>query len=67
VGAGDAGCGAGGGLATAMSRRAVAIAGEFKQEDVVNLMWALETLGMEQGAELATAMSMRAVVIAGDN
>ncbi len=50
-----------------MSRRAVAIAGEFKQEDVVNLMWALETLGMEQGAELATAMSMRAVVIAGDN
>ena len=34
-------------LAGAMSRRAVSTAGEFKPQDVANLMWAYATLGIE--------------------
>ncbi len=41
-------------------------AGEFKPQDVANLMWALATLGVDPGAELATAMSRRAVASAGE-
>ncbi len=51
---------------TAMPRRAVVCAGEFKQQEVVNLMWALATLGVEPGAELLTVMPRRAVVCAGE-
>jgi hypothetical protein len=49
-----------------MLRRAVASAGEFKPQEVANLMWALATLGVEPGAELATAISRRAVASAGE-
>jgi hypothetical protein len=44
----------------------VASAGEFKPQNVANLMWALATLGLEPGAELATAMSGQAVASAGE-
>ena len=54
------------GAALGVSRRAVACAGEFKPQDVANLMWALATLGTEPGAELGLAMSRRAVACAGE-
>ncbi len=49
-----------------MSRQAVTSAGEFKPQNVANLMWALATLGVDPGAELATSMSRRAVASAGE-
>ncbi len=53
-------------LATAILRRALALAGDFEQQHVSNVMWALATLGMQPGAELATAMSKRAAVMASE-
>jgi hypothetical protein len=40
-----------------MSRRAVSTAGEFKPQEVANLMWAYASLGLEPGAEISVDLS----------
>ena len=51
---------------SALIARASETVGDFKPQEVANLMWALATLGVDPGAELATAMSRRAVASAGE-
>jgi hypothetical protein len=54
------------GLLEAMQRQATATAGEFKPQEVANVLWALATMGERADRGLLEAMQRRAVATAGD-
>ncbi|KAJ1470971.1 hypothetical protein T484DRAFT_1916953, partial [Baffinella frigidus] len=54
------------GLLEAMQRRATATVGEFKPQNVANMLWALATMGERADRGLLEAMQRRATATAGD-
>jgi hypothetical protein len=54
------------GLLEAMQRQAMATAGDFKPQNVANVVWALATMGVKPAAGLLEAMQRQAMATAGD-
>ena len=51
---------------SALISLSVRMSNQFKPQDVVNLTWALATLGEEPGGKLLSAMSRRVAATAGE-
>jgi hypothetical protein len=50
----------------ALERRAEAILGEFKSQDVANTLWAFATMGTKPGERLMGQLEGRAEAISGE-